>query len=201
MNFQTIYKTRGQKDDKGYPLKTVMFGVLDVVGGFEKMGQTDNYKSKCKVTDDTGKQRTVTFMGKDLPQPNMLGHRVQFACWAEEWFSNQLNKNMTSFSAWLQNANVTQTPPRNTQQAPSQPPQATNSGQGQFDSPNRDKIAEGKTRSLIVANAIGSGQLKCSSIQDVNNWLQFCLTGQEPTAPVDDYPVDEPPVEDDSIPF
>ena len=89
----------------------------------------------------------------------------------------------------------------NTQQSLPQPPQATNPGQGQSDSPNWDKIAEGKTRSLIVANAIGSGQLKCSSIQDVNNWLQFCLTGQEPTAPVDDYPVDEPPQEDLDIPF
>ena len=174
MNFQKVYNTRGQKDDKGYNIKTDMFGVLTMVGGFESTGSSGAMKSKCKVKDDVGYERTVTFMGKDLPQPNMLNHRVLFACWAEEWFSQKMNKNMTSFSAWLKNANVSQTPPQNQQHQAQQPSQATNSNPVvstivQPDNKN-GCFALAYAKDLVVA-----GKIDISGLPDTTTRFKFYL--------------------------
>lgn len=119
MNFQQVYNIRDQKDDKNYPKKLEMFGVLNSLEMPDQYGNV-----KCKVTDDTGKERTVTFRGQTTPQGNMKGLRVLFQCWAES-YTGKDGQPRVSFKAWLKSANVAQKSP---QQAP-QPLQQANTQQ------------------------------------------------------------------------
>lgn len=65
-------------------------------------------------------------------------------------------------------------------QAPSQPA-------GGQKSPNKppdwDAIAEGKVRTVLTGAAIQSGQIEAKTVQDIEYWTNYCMTGRAPLPP------------------
>ncbi len=110
MNFQQIEQANGNL--------VQMFGILTEIGGLQYTPQ-QKAKAICKIKDDTGVEHKVhIYQGKgQLPGPSQFNQRCQFNL--STFQGNYQGQPYTGYSGfWQGDAQVNQSTPQNTSQAP-----------------------------------------------------------------------------------
>lgn len=194
MNFQAVDQNNGEN--------VTMWATLSKWEGIAFTTNQAKYLS-CKLVDDNGvEHKCRIYEGKGtLPGQECLNQRLEFNI--SSYQGNYKGQPYTGYSGfWSHGATKGS---QNTQQAPSQPAQATNyqqpAPQGKKE-PAKEDDAYKMVRDNVTCSFIQSGELKLDDLSievatAINKWVNFILKNDNPN-----YVGDNPPRPvDDDIPF
>jgi len=172
MNFAQVRQIKGQKDEKNYPKKLDIFGVLKEIGGtYFNTNQTPC--SKCKITDDMNEQHSVTIL-KTIPATNLLNTRQAFRIYSFD--GNHQGTPYVGYSGfWVDN-------PQRHESSPQQPPQASQQAAQRPSTPQN--VPEHTARKEALGMAINlaiAGKIEISEIYvKTHEFEDYILHNRQP---------------------
>ena len=99
--FQQIANTLGQKDEKGYQVKTLVSATIKVIKDVEYSQSSGKPKQGLLLAGDHGAESWVTLMGNDVPLgKDLKDGKYQFLIWPFK--ADQSPK--ATFYCWIQRA-------------------------------------------------------------------------------------------------